>query len=137
MRDRPPDSQPSRRVWLLGGLRVSGSRGAVQIAGGKLRSLFVPLVIQPASLTRERLADMLWPDSRPERGRHNLANALYSLRQALGPGWLHAQGDKVRLRVDADLWVDVWDFERWCAAGDPANLERAVALYAGELLPEL
>ena len=86
MRDRPPDSQPSRRVWLLGGLRVAGSQGAVQIAGGKLRSLFALLVLQPAApLTRERLADMLWADASPERGRHNFANALYSLRQALGP----------------------------------------------------
>src|SRR5262249_29098153 len=79
MPDRPPDSQPAGRVWLLGGLRVSANQGAVQIAGGKLRSLFALLALQPAaSLTRERLADTLWPDAPPERARHNLANALYS-----------------------------------------------------------
>lgn len=127
-----------RQVWLLGALRVESEKGPLPIRGSKARGLFAFLVLQPkVPYTREVLADLFWPDAPPDRVRRNLTHVLYRLRQALGPAWLRVAGDRVALRTGADLWVDVWEFERLHKAGDLASLEKAVALYAGDLLPEI
>jgi DNA-binding SARP family transcriptional activator/tetratricopeptide (TPR) repeat protein len=127
----------TRRIWLLGALRIAGGQGDIRLRGRKARSLLAFLALHPAAPhTREALADLLWPEAPPERARHNIANALYELRQTLGLEWLSSDGDQVALRASADLWVDVWEFEQLCASREPAALDRAVALYAGELAPE-
>lgn len=108
------------------------------IPGSKAQSLFGFLVLHPAiPHTRDALADLLWPEAPPDRVRHYLSDLLYRLRQALGPNWLSVEAKRVALRVDADLWVDVWEFEQLARSNDPAALDRAVHLYAGDLLPEI
>jgi DNA-binding SARP family transcriptional activator len=133
----PVSTRTARRIWLLGALRIAGSQGDIRLRGVKTRSLLAFLALHPAAPhTREALADLLWPEAPPERARHNIANALYDLRQALGSEWLSSDGDHVALCA-ADLWVDVWEFERLYSAREPISLDQAVALYAGELAPEL
>lgn len=127
-----------RHVWLLGGLRMTDTMGERRIPAGKVRSLLAFLFLNPSAVhPREVLADKLWPDLAPERSRHNLANLLYQVRQALGSDWLVLDSDRVTLRVTPDLAVDVWEFERLVALQDPAALAAAVDCYRGELLPEL
>lgn len=128
----------SCRVWLLGALRVEGETGVIEIPGGNAQSLFAYLILSPnIPHTRERLADLLWPDAPPDRTGRNLSDLLYRLRQALGEDWLEIRGDCIALRAGADLWVDVWEFERLAQSDDLADLEPAVALCTGDLLPEI
>jgi DNA-binding SARP family transcriptional activator len=127
-----------RRVWLLGGLRVEQKRTAIRLSGSKTWNLFAYLMLHPATPhPRDVLGDLLWPDFAAGRVRRNLSDTLYRLRQALGPEWLILEGATVAVRIGPDLWVDAWEFDRLCAAGDPASLQQAVLLYPGDLLPEL
>lgn len=83
------------------------------------------------------LADLLWPDAPPERVRRNFSDTLYRLHHILGPGWFETDNTAVALAVDANLWVDLWEFERLVSSALPADLARAVELYVGDLLPEI
>src|SRR5258706_2039146 len=122
--DHMPPSISARQIWLLGAPRIAGCQGDIRLRGSKTRGLLAFLALHPAiPHTREALADLLWPEAPPERARHNIANALYDLRQALGPDWLSIDGDRVALCAGADLWVDVWEFERLCIVREPASLE--------------
>lgn len=82
-----------------------------------------------ASISRDRLLGLLWPDRDERAARHLLADSLYILRQALGDDAIVATAESVRL--SARLQVDIAEFnqaiaeERW---GD------ALALYRGDFL---
>jgi len=93
------------------------------------------------SLHRERLADALWPDD-PEGGA-GLHQVLYTARRALAPDG--AQRELITLVDDVvalvpDIAVDVEWFleaaERARSCREQTAHRDAIALYAGELLPE-
>lgn len=106
--------------------------------GNRPTSLFAYLVLHSRTAhPREQLAELLYPDAPAERVRRCFSDALYRLRQALGPGWFIVDSEHVGLHVGANLWVDAWEFERLAARGDRSSLEQAAALYTGDLLPEI
>ncbi|CAN5714415.1 hypothetical protein BH23GEM5_BH23GEM5_02210 [soil metagenome] len=82
------------------------------------------------TMSRDKLVALLWPEYDTERGRHQLATALYDLRKAGGEELILAAGDDLRLNV---AWVacDVWEFEKALCTGER---EQAVKRYAGPLL---
>lgn len=117
----------SRRVWLLDSLRVEQAGEALSLSGSKLVNLFTFLILHPNTThRRERLADLLFPDASPERALRNLSALLYRLRQLLGAAWFETTEEHIALRTGADLWVDVWEFERLTENGDLAALQSAV-----------
>lgn len=134
----PNQGDALRRVWLFGGLRIEDDGRPLDIPRGQAESLFTFLVLHArTSHPREYLAGLIWPEESAEHAGRNFSNLLYRLRKALGPHWLTVDGDHIKLRVEAGLWVDVWEFERLVEAEEPDVLEQAVALYAGDLLPEI
>ncbi len=125
-------------MWLFGGFRIETPQEAISIPGGSAQNLMAYLILHPDTAhMRERLADLIWPESPPDRIRRQFSNTLYRLRQALGEGWLISQGESLRLNRNSDLWVDVWAFEALQAAGDTQSIEQAVTLYKGDLAPEI
>lgn len=92
---------------------------------------------------REKLAELLWPDQEPGRGRRLLSDALWRARRLLGaapgPQLLDAGRDTVVLRLAPGVEVDAVAFERVARAGEAATiteLEAAVALYRGDFLED-
>ena len=81
---------------------------------------------------REALRALFWPDKPPLAAANNLRQALWHLRQALPPETLHLQDDWVGLAASR-LWVDALAFK---AALDADDLDAALDLYAGPLLPD-
>ena len=131
-------STPTRRIYLLGSLRVEQGNQPIRLPGNYGQSLLAYLALYPRTPhPREVLADLLWPETPPERVRRNFSDTLYRLRQALGQGWLWVEPDKVWLKPAPDLWVDVWEFNRFLNTGAPADLSQAIELYAGDLAPEI
>jgi DNA-binding SARP family transcriptional activator len=126
------------RIQLLGGLRLETADGGhVPSPTGRARSLFIYLLLHPqAAHSRERLAEVLWSEEVPERAARNLTEAAYRLRHAL-PGLVEADRGTLRLVAAAATWVDVWEFETWMRAATRDDLRQAVALYRGELAPEV
>lgn len=72
-------------VQLLGQFQLKDSAGVTQtFRTQKTAKLLAFLVFfHQKSHSRDLLADMLWPESAPDKGRNSLRVALYSLRQQL------------------------------------------------------
>jgi DNA-binding SARP family transcriptional activator/tetratricopeptide (TPR) repeat protein len=83
---------------------------------------------------RSRLAFELWPDSNESQARTNLRKLLHDLRHALPDvdEFIEINSETVRWITTGPSEVDVLRFHDAMAAGD---LEFAVHLYAGDLLP--
>jgi DNA-binding SARP family transcriptional activator/tetratricopeptide (TPR) repeat protein len=128
----------SRRVYLFGSLRVDDDLGLRRVGGEKVQSLLAYLVLHPRiPHRRELLADLLSPEASPQRVRRNFSDTLYRLQKALTPEWLAIDAETVALASGADLWVDVWEFERLADSGLESNLQQAADLYTGDLLPAI
>jgi ABC-type oligopeptide transport system substrate-binding subunit/DNA-binding SARP family transcriptional activator len=101
----------------------------------KSQSLLAYLILhrrQPQP--RERLAGLFWGD-RPERkARHSLATALWHIRRCLPADYILSDPQTVQFDPQADLWLDVDEFESYASHDDIARLQSAVALYRGHFL---
>jgi DNA-binding SARP family transcriptional activator len=85
---------------------------------------------------RDKLTALLWPDVDDRQARQSLRQTLFDLRKALAPvkkGVLRMEGDTVALDPGA-VEVDATSFEWLVAQGTAESLERAAALYRGDLL---
>lgn len=127
-------------IHLLGTFRLhAGDRPLTSLNKPRLQALLAYLLLHRAApVPRARLAALFWPDTTDAQARTNLRNLLHALREALPPGdYLLADTQTVGWNPAAAVRLDVADFEAACAANDPAGLQAAVALYGGDLLPEL
>lgn len=118
---------------LLGGLSIARDSGPITGAAAqpvRLALLAVLAVAEPRPVSRDKLVGLLWPDTDSARGRRNLSDALYALRQKLGEEAIVATGDALRLNPDA-VDVDVAAFERALELG---AAREGVAIYEGPFL---
>jgi DNA-binding SARP family transcriptional activator len=141
-------------VRLFGKFRVR-CKGCVvgDLDASKVQEMFSYLLLargRPHS--REILAEKLWSDSSAAQSRKYLRQALWQLQSALEDhrepmegSVLMADADWVGINSEADLWVDVADFEQACLrvngvsggaldAQGAHTLQRAAELYQGDLL---
>ena len=88
------------------------------------------------AVSRERLADLLWPYQGSEQARHSLRNCLLELRKALGPsGARYLVTDFANCRMQ-DVVVDLDRFERLSRSPNRPELQAAAELYRGEFLAD-
>jgi TolB-like protein/Tfp pilus assembly protein PilF len=127
----------SLQLKLLGPFEAGWSDGEpVRLSGKKIRALVAYLGVESGrSHSREGLASLLWAETGDERARHNLRQALSKLNRTCAELVL-SEGDTLRLDEECTQ-VDVREFERLIVSDDPSELERAVALYRGDLLEGL
>jgi DNA-binding SARP family transcriptional activator len=149
----PPRSKPVGRpdpeaphvlqVRLLGDpeVRFDGCR-VESLASARPLSLLAYLIVnRDRAPCRQRIACTFWPDSSESQARTNLRQALHNLRHALPDPdrSLALDGQSVQWLADAPATVDLIEFEDAAShvetSGERPSLERAVALYAGDLLP--
>ncbi|MDP9366386.1 MAG: winged helix-turn-helix domain-containing protein, partial [Chloroflexota bacterium] len=146
---------PPLRAHLLGPVRLAvGDRPIPDVAWPRrtARAVLLLLLTAPGHrLPRERVLDLLWPESPPAAAANALGVALHALRRVLEPdlaagrpsAYVVAAGDAVALRPEPGLWVDADAFEATLmragampAAERAAVLREALALYGGELLAD-
>lgn len=120
------------RLRTFGGLWVEGTSGSDTPLPPPRRLALLALlaVAGPRGMSRERLLGILWPDRDEERGRHALAQTVYSLRADLRNDAAVAGGAELRLEP-GEITSDVGDFAAALSAGDH---EAAVRLYTGPFL---
>jgi len=126
--------------------------GAVPVLGidtPRLQSVLAYLLLhRDAPQSRAHLSYLFWPNSTEAQARMNLRKQIYHLRRALPDAdrFLHADRQVLQWQSGALLKLDVADLndaldqaERAERAGHDGELqealERAVALYRGDLLP--
>ncbi|MEM7114811.1 MAG: BTAD domain-containing putative transcriptional regulator [Chloroflexota bacterium] len=103
------------------------------------------LLAQDGPVSRQQLAFLFWPDSTDKQAQANLRKLLYELRRRLPQtnDLLEITSRTIRWQANAAFSVDVTSFQAYVdqaktAVGSTAAkqaLEKAVALYAGDLLP--
>lgn len=112
----------------------------------KVRALLAYLVMEPAEHSRERLAELLWPDLDGEKARGNLRRCLFDLRRALGDSAAATSHDFIvggmrtlRFNFAAPYRLDVEEFiAADSVAPEPSSVrELRTTLYRGPFLAGL
>jgi DNA-binding SARP family transcriptional activator/TolB-like protein len=122
-------------IGVLGPLTIEIDGERLGKTPRKARALLAYLAAQNGrAVSRERLADLLWPYQGTDQARHSLRNCLLELRKALGAGaGAHLGTDFSTCRVHA-AEVDLDQFERLARSQQPDDLKAAGELYRGEFL---
>src|SRR5262245_21798820 len=123
------------RLTLLGGFEARTDSGlSLAISRTKAQMLLAYLAMHPKQThLRDKLATLLWDDVSAEQARLSLRQTLFVIRQALPFDPTVVDGNGVAFAEDA-VTVDVTEFEQVARRHDPDELERATALYRGDLL---
>ncbi len=109
---------------------LPSNRQRVQFRTRTIEALLVYLARQRRPLSRDVLAEMLWPERSQDQARSNLRVALHRLREQLDPYVVVTRQD-IALKPEAAVTLDVAQFEAHLAA---AELTAATALYQGDFL---
>src|ERR1043166_9136407 len=129
------------RLALLGGFQARTASGSSLALPRKKAQRLLTYLALPAGQAhaRDKLAGLLWGEAPEEQARHNLRQTLFALRQALPstrPPLLRADTETVAFD-GGHVTVDVREFERLAVDGTVDALEKAAALYRGDLLEGL
>src|ERR1700740_2183536 len=100
-------------IRILGPLVIESGGCRLGKLPKKARALLAYLAAQSGqTVSRERLADLLWPYQGSEQARHSLRNCLLELRKALGDGAArHLVADFANCCL-RHVTADLDDFER-------------------------
>jgi predicted ATPase/DNA-binding SARP family transcriptional activator len=139
------------RIFLLGRFEVARGERILRTnmwTRRKASALLQRLALE-RRLVKDEAIDFLWPEATLAAGANNLYRTLYALRRTLdvmlgeGAATATLSFEGGVLSLAPAVWVDVLEFERLCAplpATSPeqraTDLEHALALYQGDLLPD-
>jgi DNA-binding SARP family transcriptional activator/tetratricopeptide (TPR) repeat protein len=118
---------------LLGPPSLEDLYGPVSGRVAQERKLAVLAVLARAenrTVTRDFVAGMFWPESDQSRARHNVADAVWVTRSALGERAVLSRGNRLTLNPE----VVATDVEALDAALDEGDLARAADLYTGRFM---
>ncbi len=118
---------------LLGPPVLTGPHGPLSGRVSQERKLAVLAVLalsEGRTVTRDTLAGMFWPESEPNRARHNVADAVWVIRKALGTEAVQSRGNHLTLNP---LMVAI-DVEAFREALDAGDLAAAAGHYTGECM---
>ncbi len=120
------------RLRTFGGLWIEGlgGSGAPAPPPRRLALLAVLASAGPRGVSRDRLLGILWPGGAEERGRHALAQTVYTLRRELGNDAAITGPAELRLDPTA-LSSDAFDL---AAALESGNGDAVARLYSGPFL---
>ncbi len=124
-------------ISLLGPLAIESEGRRLGKVPKKARALLAYLATEGSRpISRERLADLLWPYQGSDQARHSLRNCLVELRKALGESnGRHLAAEFASCRLQ-DVDVDVERFERLARSSTRSELFAAAELYRGEFLAD-
>jgi DNA-binding SARP family transcriptional activator/tetratricopeptide (TPR) repeat protein len=131
---------PVLQIQLLGDFRMTynDTTSLTSKIHARQQTLLAYLLLhREAPQSRHHLAFLLWPDTGEAQALTNLRNLLHKLREALPESerFLNIDTRTVQWRLEAPYSLDVADFVSLTQSGIQQDLEKAVNLYRGELLP--
>lgn len=147
---------PHLTLGVLGPLHIAlADAPIVKLESDKTRALLVYLAMEAdRAHRRETLIGLLWADFPEETARHNLRQALFNLRQAIGdrtahPPYLFITRDEIQFNPASEYDLDAAEFDAHLAAcaSHPhqrletcatcaSQMQQAVDLYRGKFLQE-
>jgi len=130
----------------LGWTKVIVNGDVVEWPTRSVRELFFYFLTTPKPVTKEQVAQTLWPDiEEPARITQRFKNELYRLRRAVGQPIVVLEGELYRFNHALDYDFDAVDFDAYLAQARAAttdeakveNLEKALGLVKGRYLADL
>src|SRR5689334_8219770 len=125
-------------LTLFGGFEIRRAGGeCIELPGHRERALLAVLAVRSgARQSRDKLAGLLWGDRGDEQARDSLKHSVSRLRQGLvSITPMPVVADRQSVGLDPGAFaIDVAEFERAVKADTPEAVERAAALYRGDLL---
>ena len=127
------------KLHFLGAPCFTLDGAPIRIGRRKAVALAAFIAITGKSHSRERLADLFWPEHDPNLARSSLRRTLSVMTKALGKFWLAIDRDYIGFMPHEDLWVDVRRFRELTADSSSmpvsvAALEEAAGLYGNSFL---
>ena len=112
---------------------------SIRVGRRKAVALAAFLVVTGKKHSRERLADLFWPEYDRERARSSLRRTLSVMTKALGKFWLSIGRESIGFVSHGDLQVDVIRFRKLTTLplsgpGSVVDLEEAAGLYDNSFL---
>lgn len=98
------------QIKYFGEPKVYIDNNEVSFPFSKSEALFYYMLITK-KVSREKLIDLLWPSTSERSGRHNLRNAIYTLRQMFGQD-LFDKSQRIHLELSNDFDYQS-DYEQW------------------------
>jgi len=147
---------PRLKLNVLGPLQIALANTPIaKLESDKTRALLVYLAVESARAHRRAaLIGLLWSEAPEETARHNLRQALFNLRRALGdhtanPPLLFITRDEIQFNPASDHSLDLAEFDTRLTACErhahvnietcalcAARMQQAVDLYRGKFLQE-
>src|SRR5512137_1065026 len=110
-------------LYLFGAFQVTLADGSTtRFESDKTCALFVYLAVEATRPhRRDALVGLLWPDQPEQTARHNLRQALFSLRHAIGdvtaqPPYLLITRDEIGFNPASNFALDTAAFDAHVAA---------------------
>jgi predicted ATPase/DNA-binding SARP family transcriptional activator len=129
-------------INILGALQILIDNVPVEsFESEKVRALLVYLAVEgDRAHPREALIGLLWPDSTEETARHNLSQALFNLRLAIGdhrakPPYLLITRNQIHFNRESDYSLDLDQFNGYFDAWGKNQSRESTD--ASSLLPQL
>lgn len=142
------DYHPGYRLGLklLGGFEARKGKQLIssdQWKREKARQMLQAMALNRSKgISKEQLALYFWPDAEESTANNNFKVTLSALNQALeperppkeSPYFITRSGDQYQLNPQADIYLDIDEFERLARSHDLMDWESALDLYQGRLL---
>jgi DNA-binding SARP family transcriptional activator len=138
------------KISLFGEFSIKADKGVIKgIFPQRVQSLLAYLVLHAdAPQNRSHLAFLFWPETNEKQARTNLRNLLHQLKRALpmGETYIDSNNLTIQWRPDSEYVLDVKTFKNAISDAETASrnyelenfrqeLEKAIAVYQGDLLP--
>ncbi len=120
------------RIKLFGPPDFKVNGASIRIGRRKVVALAAYLVVTGKTHSRDRLADLFWPEYDRNRARGSLRRTLSVMTKALGKFWVSVDRESIGFVPHEEIWVDVVRFRELAGrsgAAPAAALEEAAALH--------
>ena len=104
-------------LHFLGPPQIQLNGTSIALERRKAVALLAYLAIEPGRHSRASLSALLWPDQEQSKAYKNLRQTLWEIGQSMGEGWITANREAIGLDGDAEIWLDVREFESCLAEG--------------------
>ncbi|GAP15340.1 ATP-dependent transcriptional regulator [Longilinea arvoryzae] len=143
-----PLSPPRMIIRSLGQIQVIVNNRALTSSDWvwqTSRDLFFFLLSQPASVTKETVGAIFWPDCTPLELKQRFKNSIYRLRHAAGKDAVSFENEYYQFNRTIDYEYDAESFDKEItlarqtldAEEQISRYQAAVQLYQGPFLPEI
>lgn len=98
-------------LHFLGPPQIYLNHESVSADRRKATALLAYLAVNSGRQTRDSLSALFWPDYDQSKAFTNLRHTLWEVQQTIGEGWIVADRESIELNPEADISLDVRQFE--------------------------